>query len=272
MKRYRHSPKRMPGSIAWLVAVLLSLGLVPAVFLHGNEEQLPYYTPEAFDTCPLIQAMIRLDNDLLAERIASGGPALLGQICMSGETPLTYAIADEQPEAVRLLIKAGVDVNQPDGNGILPIFSAAMRGTHMLRLLVAAGAEVDRRNQNGETPLHAFVSGNAPSADGVRALLAAGILPSASDGKGRTPLHVLARTGQNTETAAALIAAGADLNARDARGETPLHRACRVENTTFVRFLCAAGANPAARNRKGQTPQDVWGAWQPYFMETEIFK
>ena len=85
----------------------------------------------------------------------------------------------------------------------------------------------------------------------MAALAEAGADPDALDGKGRTPLHLVAYFGTNPETVSALVRAGADLAALDSRGRTPLQFAEKFSETpaivTALRDAVAAATAPPER-------------------------
>ena len=76
-----------------------------------------------------------------------------------GETPLSLAIAAEQPVVAKLLIDAGADIEAPTANGSVPIVEATKRGYgHLVEQLVAAGASLDAVDPLGRTALLAAVA------------------------------------------------------------------------------------------------------------------
>lgn len=124
-----------------------------------------------------------------------------------------------------------------------------------IKVLLKAGADVNARDKYGKTPLYlAMAGGRTPAV--VEVLLDAGADPDSRDEKGRTPLHY-AGPGKTPGVVAALVRAGADPNARTAGGMTPLHTAALHTRTPGVlEALLDAGANPAARDSSGNTPGD----------------
>ena len=84
-------------------------------------------------------------------------------------TPITHAIVRRDVPLVRLLVKAGVDVNQigSDG-GDLPLCEAAFDGdVRLVKILLEAGADVKKAEKTGEsdgwTPLYtAVMEGTVP--------------------------------------------------------------------------------------------------------------
>jgi uncharacterized protein len=75
-----------------------------------------------------------------------------------GFTALHFAAFFGKPEAARLLLERGADVN-PRGRGWMtgtPLHSAASgRHVNVVDILLAAGADPDARQSGGWTPLHA---------------------------------------------------------------------------------------------------------------------
>lgn len=70
-------------------------------------------------------------------------------------TPLTLAISTGNVKVAMLLIRAGVDVNEPEGNKNSPLHVAASTlCIDIIPYLLEAGASVNSTNNAGETPLH----------------------------------------------------------------------------------------------------------------------
>lgn len=130
-----------------------------------------------------------------------------------GRTPLIVACLHGQIEAMRVIIKAGGDIEGLDSNGKTCLFYAiAKRNYEATALLLASGADLKQVDRNGRTPLmHACMDGNVPI---VTALLKAGASLNATDNKGRTPLMYATAIG-SLETITELLNLGADPYARD---------------------------------------------------------
>ena len=72
---------------------------------------------------------------------------------------LTQAVKEKDLETIELLIKKGVDVNSKDKSGKTPLYWAAEYGrTNVVKLLLKAGADVNATVSDGPlkgyTPLH----------------------------------------------------------------------------------------------------------------------
>ncbi|MBL8381904.1 MAG: ankyrin repeat domain-containing protein, partial [Burkholderiales bacterium] len=120
-----------------------------------------------------------------------------------GETPVFFAVDDLS--LLKLLVDAGADLSHRNRDGYVPLHFAA-RGRHddAVSLLLARGARPDAVSNAFDSPLHlAAASGqrrapDSPSAQGieelartVRALLAAGADPAASNSSGLRPVDLL---------------------------------------------------------------------------------
>src|SRR6187397_1709110 len=105
------------------------------------------------------------------------------------DAPLADAAMRGDLEAVRTLLKQGVEVNAAQGDGMTALHWAAEQGNvEMAKLLVFAGAELDAITRiGGHTPLH--VAAEAGSGAVVKVLLDGGANPRVTTSTGVTPLH-----------------------------------------------------------------------------------
>ncbi|XP_071755903.2 ankyrin repeat and death domain-containing protein 1A [Centroberyx gerrardi] len=80
---------------------------------------------------------------------------------VQNRTALHYAVAGKNTEAVQLLLKRRVKVDQKDKHGVVPIHLAAWFGSlDILKLLVQAGAEQKIENEEGLNIMHCAVINN----------------------------------------------------------------------------------------------------------------
>jgi len=91
-------------------------------------------------------------------------------------------------DLVELLLKTGVDPNQPDKYGFRPLYVAAQNGhADVVKLLLSNGSDVNKANKNGDTPLYwAAKNGHA---DVVKLLIAQGANINQANKDGYTPLN-----------------------------------------------------------------------------------
>ena len=192
-------------------------------------------------------------------------------------SPLSIAADKADREIVRMLVKAGADVNQPIQGQMNPLTPAASSGDivmvreliaagakatgislfapigqgrlDMVKELIAAAADVNVRDRWGNSVLGSAVEqGDAAI---VRAIIQAGANLDAVSG-GRTPL-VLATVKQNTELVHMLLDAGANVDARDIYKFTALMEAAIRPNKQIISTLLTAGANPRLKAETGES-------------------
>jgi len=127
-------------------------------------------------------------TERLQELIAAD-PSLVNSHAFDGFTPLGLAVFFGHPEAVKLLLDAGADVNLPSRESmkVTPLASAsAARQLEIARVLIEHGANVNARAANDFTPLHeAAASGKL---DFAQLLLEHGADVNAKTMDGKTPL------------------------------------------------------------------------------------
>lgn len=163
--------------------------------------------------------------------------------------PVAEAASQGDREAVRALLKKGLDVNEAQGDGTTALHWAAMKGdADLAQMLIYAGANVRATTRLGAyTPLYLAAKGGYSAV--VAAMLAAGADAKATTTNGTTPLMIAAAAG-DTRTITALVENGADLNAKDgAKGETPLMFAAAFNRTDAVKLLLARGADHKATTK-----------------------
>jgi ankyrin repeat protein len=152
------------------------------------------------------------------------------------------AAQNDDREAVRALLKKGLDVNEAQGDGTTALHWAAMKGdAEMARMLIVAGANVRATTRLGSyTPLYLAAKGGY--SDVVAALLAGGADAKAKTSNDTTPLMIAAAAG-DTKSINSLIENGADINAVETKGETPLMFAAGFNRVDAVKLLLAKGAD-----------------------------
>ena len=107
---------------------------------------------------------------------------------LNPHTPLTAAIASNNPLVVHLLLKAGADTNHPNGLGLPPLHCAVGgRTMEILSALIDADADVHRQAANGLRVVHAAAAEG--TLEVLELLLQRRASPNETDHKGATPLH-----------------------------------------------------------------------------------
>jgi uncharacterized protein len=165
--------------------------------------------------------------------------------------------------AALAMIRQGIDVNAPQGDGVTALHWAARHGdAELAKALIAAGANARVATRFGAyTPLH--LAAERGSAALVSSLVRAGALVDARTRTGATAL-MLAAAGGDVAVVTPLVDAGADVNAKEHdRLQTPLIFAAANGRVAVVRLLLARGADPnaatkltdlAALSRNGENP------------------
>ena len=97
-------------------------------------------------------------------------------------------------EAVKLFIKANMDVNSHNKYGVTPLLAAIMfHNTDVARLLIENGADVNAKADDGDTPLIFAANGNM--VDIVRLLIEHGADVNAKTDLGESALMVAQEKG-----------------------------------------------------------------------------
>src|SRR5262249_37712533 len=126
-----------------------------------------------------------------------------------GSTPLHFAAASGQRDAVMALLSAGADVNARNDHGVTPLHRA-VKYPDIAQLLIERGAKVDVGDGAGRTPLHWTGNDAADCRATASLLIRSGASVSARNRDGRTPLHLAADAGQQG-VVAVLLQTGADV-------------------------------------------------------------
>lgn len=163
-----------------------------------------------------------------------------------------HLAASRSLELVELLLAAGAGVDETDGRGQTPLFSACRSDFAQM------GAESSSRAQGYPARTLLPTVGDRADSPGcpeiVAALLGARASVATSDHGGQTALHLAASAGCSASVAQ-LLHARAHVDARDSREETALHCAARRGSPTVVQALTDARADPTLLNTGGQTPE-----------------
>ena len=181
----------------------------------------------------------------------------------AGPTSIADAAMRGDRAEVLSMIKQGIDVNAPQGDGVTALHWAARHGdAELVSKLLAAGANARAVTTFGSyTPLH--LAAEQGAAGVVQALLRAGAPVDARTNTGATALMLAAGAGDSAAVTT-LVDAGADVNARETdRLQTPLIFAVAHNRLDAMKALLARGADPnaatkltdlSALSRNGQNP------------------
>jgi len=137
--------------------------------------------------------------------------------------------------AIRVLLKAGVDVHAKTNDGSTALHEAGHSGrAEAVDALLAAGADVHAKSNGGSTALHRAVG--VGSAAAVDSLAAARADVNATDSDGWTASHFAVSRG-DTHIVTALLRFGADATPVCCAGETPLCIAVSLGHRQIIDLL-----------------------------------
>ncbi|HKH71191.1 MAG TPA: ankyrin repeat domain-containing protein [Vicinamibacterales bacterium] len=200
-----------------------------------------------------------LGNAAMIRRlVAAGGDANTTDI--SGDTVLMAAVRAGSIDAVRALLDAGAQVNtaEPQVGHTALMWAVREDRPELVSLLLTRGATVDVKTRTGSQPA-ARPPGAGGGSHGV-GIVRGGVPPQGEQPPapgGMTALSFAAREGR-LGAARLLLDAGADVNAGEANGISPLVMAITNRHTPVAALLLARGADPNARDWWGRTP--LWSA------------
>jgi ankyrin repeat protein len=166
---------------------------------------------------------------------------------------MTYAVRANDLDTVKVLLEAGVDVNQTTGYGWSPLLVATQnRYYKMATYLIEHGADVNLPNKGGWTPLYLATdnrnieSGDYPVRKGdmdhldfIKLLIDKGA-------------NVNARVKDSTETRTVFTNQWLDEN-----GATAFLRASQSGDVELMKLLLSKGADPKINTVLGVTPLHV---------------
>ena len=158
------------------------------------------------------------------------------------QSSLYLAAREGEAEAMRLLIKAGADI---DGRGseMSPLAVAALMGhTHCVQLLIRNRADLNLVGENGHSPLMNAVKLNRLSV--AKVLLDAGAETQSLDRSGDS-LLVVAINENLPEMFRLLLQSGVKPDVPDSNGLTPLYWAQFLKRPILADLLIQAGADPS---------------------------
>ena len=214
----------------------------------------------------------------------------------TGNTALNYAAMKNNLDIVKLLVKAGANLEKENDNGETPLYNAVHHNNiEIVKFLIESGANINKAEAlDHYTPLHLalFCPGYQLDLNSYKKffniatlLIKSGAnLDAETSPLHRTPLHMLINTSIQINAdfddkdakklnkdvikiAKLLIQGGATVNALDYENDTPLHYAFKVDvvddepmrdnDYELAYILLEAGADNRLFNKDLFTPFDV---------------
>lgn len=187
---------------------------------------------------------IKSNNMDLLALLLEEGPYLINKVNSvygDGVTPLINAVIKRRMNAIKLLLKAGADVNAGDSNKKTPLMYAAEKNLiDYLHVFIEAGAAVNAKDTVNNTAAIYAVIKNKPEA--LVLLIEKGIDLDINGFDKKTAL-IYAVEKKNNEMVTLLLNAGADVNGKDSSNWTPLIYAVEKKLYNLAETLLNAGAN-----------------------------
>ncbi|KAM4712547.1 ankyrin repeat domain-containing protein 6b isoform 2-T2 [Anableps anableps] len=175
-----------------------------------------------------------------------------------GRSPLHLAAHKGHLEVVRILLKAGCDLDiQDDGEQTALHRAAVVGNTDIISALIQEGCALERQDKDGNTTLHE-VSWHGFS-QSVKLLVKAGANVHAKNKAGNTALHLACQNG-HTQSSKVLLLGGSRPDSQNHAGDTCLHVAARYNHVAMLRILLGAFCSVSEKNMVGDTPLHVAAA------------
>ncbi|XP_042359915.1 ankyrin repeat domain-containing protein 6b [Plectropomus leopardus] len=175
-----------------------------------------------------------------------------------GRSPLHLAAYKGHIEVVRILLKAGCDLDiQDDGEQTALQRAAVVGNSDVINALIQEGCALDRQDKDGNTALHE-VSWHGFS-QSVKLLVKAGANTHAKNKAGNTALHLACQNG-HAQSSKVLLLGGSRPDSKNHAGDTCLHVAARYNHVAVIRILLGAFCSVSEKNLAGDTPLHVAAA------------
>ena len=233
-----------------IAQILVDAGAKEEGFTVTNEGQVVEAFEDGYPTTASGLYDAAANNDVEAVRDLVDAGVDVNAKSTGGESILTNAVIRAGPEVVQVLVDAGADVNAKDNFGRTVLTEAINFGAHpdIHRLLVEAGADANATHE-GSTMLFLAAGHYDANPEMVRVLVDAGADVNARDDRGNSLLFEAVEKG-DPEIVRILTHAGADVNAKDYRGSSVLHQAVSEfePSAETVRILLDAGADVNAKD------------------------
>lgn len=196
---------------------------------------------------------IDIGNSSEVQRLVDEGKADL-EMAWQEHVPLVLASSSGRLEIVKMLLKAGVDVNVQTRDGTRPITTAAYFGhLEIVETLLDAGADIKYLDKAVGISNPLCVAASANQVEMIKLLLRRGMDIEAPTHSGDTAL-ILSALDNRFDAVKELISQGANLEAVNHQGNTPLLAASYKGNCHIVDELIKHGANHDHTNKDTRFP------------------
>lgn len=195
---------------------------------------------------PLARAIVAKNNQktkrriyIIVDRLIKAG-ANINWVDYYNNNLLLRAFNQMDSNIVKILIKAGVDINHQNKLGITPLMLSVntyynhMKSITICKILLKAGAKVSRVNKENDSALTIACTNKFGKA--INMLIKAGSMLNNQNNNGESVLHICCNKYHAFDINI-FIRAGANVNLQNNYGETPLHQAIENRNMRNVKKL-----------------------------------
>lgn len=237
-----------------IAAVLVFVNLTVSLQKSSGQEvtildtidYIPMYIEGALEYNLMIASSRGLQSEIV--RLLSKGADIDAET-YEGATPLIFAVANNQPGAVKTLLEWHPETDKKTSGHETPLLIAVKNmNTQIAEALIRGGADIDLSDNHGAAPMHyAALNGDLLMTD---LLLYYGADCNLKTYDGTTPLMAAIING-HADVADLLFQHGANLEARDNEGFTPFLIAAQNGDTTIMNILLREGVDLYEKNIAG---------------------
>ncbi|MBN1185165.1 MAG: ankyrin repeat domain-containing protein [Bacteroidales bacterium] len=209
-------------------------------------------------TTPLMLAA-KTNNIEFAKRLIKEDGTIVETTNNWGETPLSFAVSEKNPDMVEFLLELGANPNHRKKLGT-PVLLALNNirdesGMRIFRALIERGASVDWKGKEGEEVLHRAAADGF--SEGVKYCLGKGTNANTTGTySSGIPALTLASESGSLESVKLLVNNGADINRQSYDGSTSLIIATQEGHIEIVKYLLENNADITLKTSNGKTAFD----------------
>lgn len=201
------------------------------------------------------QSAANADSATAFQELLTNKPEIIHEPDQHDMTLLTYAVQENNVEAVKLLLQHGAQANQLLPSGATPLWTALQNRFIETALLLIPNTDIHYTMRNGENYLHTAI--NQDLRETYEALIQKNVnLLQPRNADGLTPWHLAVQKG-DIALVTLMLTKGLAINAQTLTGETALHIAAASGNTAMIECLLSKGANPSITDKKNRLPLEL---------------
>lgn len=218
-------------------------------FLQGRREM--YWEPDEVNSATELHVASKFGLQNAAREILDSKKVEVDAVTHIGTTALIRAASLGHVELVRMLLGKGADPTKANWYGTSLHCAAEAGQCEAIKELLKTGMDIDMKDDFGRAALHCAAQERHIAA--VNVLLAYGSDPFTRDGEGKALIHYAAEGGYE-ELMWWLLDSEADVDARTGTGVTMLHSAASGGHLMIIYMLVKKGATIDVTGPSGFTP------------------